>query len=408
MSGDFVQTLYFKSRPQWQAQARALGLDIELLSNPPYWVEACADPFCLQLSLSEIKQIETATANLQSMCIQIADYIVTSAQSTELLLALGIPQEFHETIKASFLHSDTSLYGRFDFVQTDSGIKLLEMNFDTPTGLPETAMMQLAWLTDMRDQGGLPESADQYNFLHEKLLHFFANPDLQPKQLHFAYYPEANQDSETVKYLAELARASGLSASMVRLNQIKAKEGILQDSDGNRIEWLFKLYPWELIFEDELRIKAKTGITLFTSLLTSGQLIMVEPCYKAIFASKAILALLYQMFPDCPYLLPTYFVQDKNKLSANYVRKPFFGREGAGVSIHIGDQTVENEKYFGPNAESEDHYVYQEYVEMPQAAGYHILIGSWLINGEPAGIGLRGDKSKITGQSAIFVPHFVS
>lgn len=403
-----MQTLYFKSRPQWQEHARALGLDIELLSNPPYWAEATADPFCLQLTLAEVKQIEMATANLQSMCKQLVEQIVGSEQSTELMLALGIPQEFHNIVKASFARSDTSLYGRFDFVQTDSGIKLLELNFDTPTGLPETAMMQLAWLADMRDHGALPQSADQYNFMHEKLLHFFANAKFQQKHLHFAYYPGATQDSETVKYLAECARASGLSVSTIGLDQIKAKEGMLEDSDGKNIEWLFKLYPWELIFEDDLGIKAKTGTTLFASLLKDSQIVMVEPCYKAIFASKALLALLYQMYPDSPYLLPTYFSYDKNKLTSSFVRKPFFGREGAGVSIHLGDQTIENEKYFGPNAESDAHYVYQQYIELPQAAGYHIILGSWLINDEPAGIGLRGDKSMITGQSAIFVPHFVA
>ncbi len=38
--------------------------------------------------------------------------------------------------------------------------------------------------------------------------------------------------------------------------------------------------------------------------------------------------------------------------------------------------------------------------------GRYALIGSWVINGESKGIGIREDASPITRDTSRFVPHF--
>ena len=37
--------------------------------------------------------------------------------------------------------------------------------------------------------------------------------------------------------------------------------------------------------------------------------------------------------------------------------------------------------------------------------GHHIVIGSWIIGDEPAGIGIREDTGLITTNTSLFVPH---
>ena len=52
-------------------------------------------------------------------------------------------------------------------------------------------------------------------------------------------------------------------------------------------------------------------------------------------------------------------------------------------------------------------YVYQEYVEPTAYSGRYPVIGSWVVGGEPAGIGIRENRTEITGNLSEFVPHII-
>ena len=43
---------------------------------------------------------------------------------------------------------------------------------------------------------------------------------------------------------------------------------------------------------------------------------------------------------------------------------------------------------------------------LPVFDGQHALIGSWVITGQPAGIGMREDRAPITTNASRFVPHY--
>jgi len=51
-------------------------------------------------------------------------------------------------------------------------------------------------------------------------------------------------------------------------------------------------------------------------------------------------------------------------------------------------------------------FVYQAYRPIQPFDGFYPIIGSWVIAGEPAGIGIREDKQAITGNTSRFVPHY--
>ena len=52
-------------------------------------------------------------------------------------------------------------------------------------------------------------------------------------------------------------------------------------------------------------------------------------------------------------------------------------------------------------------HVYQQLVEIPAHNGWYPVIGSWVIGGEPAGIGIRETTSRITDNMSHFVPHII-
>ncbi|MDP4158760.1 MAG: glutathionylspermidine synthase family protein [Bacillota bacterium] len=59
-------------------------------------------------------------------------FAVQSANE-ELLLVLGIPKEALSTVQVKVIPEMVTVIGRFDFVQTVEGIKMIEFNADTPT-----------------------------------------------------------------------------------------------------------------------------------------------------------------------------------------------------------------------------------------------------------------------------------
>jgi glutathionylspermidine synthase len=111
-------------------------------------------------------------------------------------------------------------------------------------------------------------------------------------------------------------------------------------------------------------------------------------------SNKAILALLWEMFPGHPNLLPAAFERDK--IAGPCVEKPVHGREGGGIRLLRS----------GDAGSARPGRVYQAARPLPVFDGMHALIGSWIVAGEPAGMGLREDRAAITGNTSRFVPHY--
>jgi glutathionylspermidine synthase len=50
-------------------------------------------------------------------------------------------------------------------------------------------------------------------------------------------------------------------------------------------------------------------------------------------------------------------------------------------------------------------HVYQALAPMAMAAGKTAVFGSWLVDGEPAGMGVRESTGLVTNNTSCFVPH---
>jgi glutathionylspermidine synthase len=64
-------------------------------------------------------------------------------------------------------------------------------------------------------------------------------------------------------------------------------------------------------------------------------IILLEPPWKLIMSNKSLLALLWAMYPNHKYLIPTYFVLDSTnkKNYDNWISKKVFGREGISTVL---------------------------------------------------------------------------
>lgn len=386
-----MERIEMAERPDWREQAAALGFHFHSIGGQPYWDESAHYRF----SLAEIENdIERPTSELHELCM---DLVSRAAGDEAYLRRLAIPERQWDFIRDSWLRGDPHLYGRMDFAYDGGGAaKLYELNYDTPTSLYEAAVFQWVWLEQAIERGALPRGTDQFNSLQEKLLLAFAA--LAPNvggTMHFASVRGSQEDRATVDYLADLAYQSGIQPRYVAIEDIgRTAEGRFTDAESRIIETIFKLYPWEMLFADE-----------FASSLASSRTTWIEPPWKAILSNKGALALLWELHPGHPNLLPAHFEESPSSaLPRGWVRKPLCSREGANVEITT--DAGEHVAAAGPYADFP--YIRQAFHALPRFAGHYALVGSWMVADLPAGIGMREDDSLITRDSARFVPHVIT
>ena len=409
-----MKFLSIASRPYWLEEFAELEYMEEVLNNldEPYWVETLSNPFYGAFSLAEIDDvIWQATKDLQQMSLETVDWVCNSSDSEEAMDNLSIPPEFRSLIRQSWQRQEPSLYGRFDFAfdtKCDQ-IKLLEYNADTPTSLYESSILQWLWFEDHRHKGLFHQDYDQYNSLHEQLIERFGQLNLTP--LHFASVKNCPEDYASVRYLQLCAIEAGISTHFVFMEDIGCDEdGDWFDLDNQLITNIFKLYPWEDLMIEDLQIKQPT----LYRLIAEEKISFLEPIWKAILSNKGILPIFWQLFQNHPvygkYLLEAYgenyYRPEIEYLQLKpHVKKPLFGREGQNIHIIDPEKRIpltQREGEYG-----DEGYIIQDYIQLAQYEDFSIIMGSWVVGDEPCGISLRGDRTLITSDRAIFIPHLI-
>lgn len=375
-------------RENVEAHFKDIGFQYAHLDGEQYWDESRRYVFTLR----EIEDdIETATSELDAMCLELAGRIVAS---DELMERLRIPKHARDLIAESWKRREPSLYGRFDFAYDGrSPPKLLEYNADTPTSLYESAVVQWHWLEQLIARGDLPKDADQFNSLHERLIARFA--EIAPDGfVHFGAMSESVEDFGTSAYLADCAAQSGAGAALLDMQDIGLKGSYFHDRDGRKIETLFKLYPWEWMFADEFSHAPAMRNTRF-----------LEPPWKAALSNKGMLALLWEMAPGHPNLLECYFADDPRAetFGDSYAKKPIYSREGANVALVKEGRAVAS----APGSYGAEGYVRQALHLLPELGGAYPVIGAWLVGGAPAGMSVREDATPLTSNRSRFIPHVI-
>jgi glutathionylspermidine synthase len=376
-------------RADFAEQAEKIGFAFSHIDGEPYWDESVRYIF----SLREIEDdLEKATTELAALCHDLVRRISVTPRMME---RLGVPAHARDVIAESWRRRDPSLYGRFDFAYDGKGPpKLLEFNADTPTSLFESSVVQWHWLEQLIAAGHLPGGADQFNSLHDKLIARWKQIGAG-RFLHLACMTSSVEDTGTTVYVGECARQADIETSLIDMRDIGlSRDGRFIDRTGRDIELMFKLYPWEWMFDEAFG----RGPAL-------REARWVEPAWKSLLSNKGMLALLWEMAPDHPNLLPCYFEGDPRSrdLGASYARKPLYSREGGNVELHDGAETI-----LGPDlAYGGQGHVLQALCRLPDFSGNYPVLGCWLVGDAPAGMGVREDVSPVTSNRSRFIPHAI-
>jgi glutathionylspermidine synthase len=373
-----VRRISIDPRPNWQTEVEKYGFMFHTLRGEPYWDETAV----YQFTRAEIDTLDYATEDLHKMCLALVEEVVDKRMFGLFL----IPQEYEEYVVKSWETREPSVYGRFDLAYDGTNPpKMLEYNADTPTALLEASVAQWDWLKAVDGRG------DQFNMIHDRLIEAWkAVYERDPGPVHFAQLGNLDtpEDYITAEYMRDVAIQAGFKTAHLDVEQIgwDQPQKSFVDETGFPIHRCFKLYPWEWMVRED-----------FGPFVRQARTKWVEPAWKMILSCKSILPLLYERHPDSPLLLPASF---DPLPSGSYVRKPVHAREGANIQVVIDGRLVLDTEgpYEGP-------YVYQALAPLKPHDGRYPVIGSWVINGWPSGIGIREDNALVTRNTSRFVPH---
>lgn len=381
-----MRRLVVTPRDNWIGRAEEVGFTYHSLGRAPedasgvYWDESVAYEF----ERAEIDALEAAIAELQRLCLAAVGHVV---RHPEEMGKFGIPARYWPYIIKSWDREDPYWMGRFDLAYHPDAqmIKLLEYNADTPTLVIETALVQWFWLVD-RHPG-----ADQFNMLHELLLERLKEigrgiPSGEP--LYFAGLHLLPEEAAHMRYFTDLAGQAGISTKLIEMADIGWHEdrGFV-DLEGRRIQFMHKLYPWEWMAREA-----------FGAVLPGADIGILEPPWKMLLSNKALLPLLWHLFPDHPNLLASGW--DRKDVGADYIAKPILGREGANITLVRDGAEVETGGSYGTEPR-----VFQDLAKVPVFAGQHAIVGSWVVGDRPAGIIMRESGSPIVVNTSKVLPH---
>ncbi|RKK06884.1 hypothetical protein BFJ66_g17365 [Fusarium oxysporum f. sp. cepae] len=418
-----------KTRPNFTRLVQSQGLVYADYTVPnarePYW----PDDRYYSFTSKEIALLEDASKDVFNMCCEALDYLVEHPDIVSGKMA--VPAFTLKHIVESWTREPAwgSVYGRFDVCfggldHPDERLrtpKFYEFNADTPTSIVEAACIQWLWL----QQTGLGN--DQFNSVTERLVEGWKrNLEIIEKKLghkpvvYFAIAQEpSGEDAMNTTLLAETCREAGWTPKHIYMDEIclSKKDGRFYDSDGDHIDVVFKLYPWEYMIEEPFAEACFEDMSNIGKRDDAGNYIggtvWIEAPYKMLWSNKALFAILWELFEDDPrsqWLLPTYLESEAPASFTDYARKPIFAREGCDISLRKDGETLDDNStgYYGSEG-----YILQELAVLPdfkdaQNVSHYPVIGLWIVDGEPAGMGIREDDRPITTNTSTFIPHSIS
>ncbi|CAF4224674.1 unnamed protein product [Rotaria sp. Silwood2] len=188
----------------------------------------------------------------------------------------------------------------------------------------------------------------------------------------------------------------------IMTNDLYWKDSKIIDNEGCNVELVWKLWMWETIFTNYIQCEKEGNLTrqinnehpYLCQIFLNDQIKVIEPLWKVIPSNKAILPILWLLYPNHPNLLRSEYILTNDLKQMPFVKKPIVGRCGQNVTLYDvnGDSVIDETKgnFVDRNC------IYQELFSLTNFDGYYPIIGSWIVHGLFAGFGIREDKKLIT------------
>ncbi|UJR31235.1 hypothetical protein I4U23_018737 [Adineta vaga] len=342
--------------------------------------------------------IGSTSNELHQMFLDATNYVV---ENDDLLKRFCIPEVFWPKLRQSWLNEkDLSLTGRFDLAFDGQQLKVFEYNADSASALFEIAVIQEKWAQAVKLDHTFMSGFQIHRLLLKNWQLICTN--LNVKRVHLLIDDDQDEILTSLYMQYVLKQANIDSKLCILYNDLFWKDSKIVDNEGYEVELVWKTWMWESIFSDYLEGE-KTGKLnekingqhpRLCEILLNDQIKVIEPLWKVIPSNKAILPVLWSMFPNHPHLLRSEWTLPDDLKQNGYVKKPIVGRCGHNVTLYgaKGDSILDETQ----GKFTDRDFIYQQLFSLPKYDDYYAIFGSWIIHGLFSGFGIREDKKLIT------------
>lgn len=333
-------------------------------------------------------ELRIATNELHNMFMGATN---VTLRHDHLLERFDIPRELWPRLRQSWAdHGTKMITGRFDFALSKHGIKAYEYNADSASCHLECGKIQLKW----SDQVGCHDGWCPGEDLFDELVHVWHSRQIAGT-LHILIDAEPEETYHGL-YMKSAMEAAGITVKIITGTDRFRRDGSgrIVDSDGEPINTVWKTWAWETaleVFRDASK-RPSSGNPGLADVLFDPSIMVYEPLWSLVTSNKAMLAVLWDLFPGSPWLLNTQFELTEQLRASGYVEKPVAGRSGSNIRIVNAEKDVVESTRGKFDTQPP---VYQAYFRMPKVDGHNIQLSTFTVDGKYAGSCARVDPSPI-------------
>ena len=342
--------------------------------------------------------IGSASNEIHRMFMDATNYVI---ENDDLLKKFCIPEIFWPKIRQSWLNEkDLTLSGRFDLAFDGQQIKVFEYNADSASALLEVAVIQEKWAQAVKLNRTFMSGFQLHRLLGKSWKQICLNLNIEHVHLLIDNDPD---EILTSLYIQRVLKEANVESKLCVLrNDLHWKDSKIIDKDGCEVQLVWKTWMWESAFTDYLQAEQSENLNRridgecprLHEILFNDRIRVIEPLWKVIPSNKAILPVLWSMFPNHPYLLRSDWTLTNDLKRDGYVKKPIVGRCGHNITLYDADGDSILDETEGKFVDR--NYIYQKLFSLPKYDGYYAIFGSWIIQGLFSGFGIREDKKLIT------------
>ncbi len=352
-------------------------------------------------------ELKRATNELHAMMMHATNYVL---QDDTRLEKFNIPSVLWPKIHRSWDNRRNHMItGRFDFCMTERGLKLYEYNSDSAACHMECGKVQGAWAKHF----GVHLGTDPGEDLQEQLAEAWRDSRVDGP-IHIMIDREIDETYHAL-FMKAAMEAGGLSCRLVRgVDGLRwDEEGNVCDATGEPIRWIWKTWAWETAL-DQLRKEAdedaqnavlnarlRNSAPRLMDVLFHPDTIVFEPLWTLVTSNKALLPVLWQMFPENRYLLDTGYKLTPSLRDRGYVSKPIAGRRGHNVTIVDQNAGVVGETQ---GRFDDQDLIYQELSPLPRLSDRYVQLCTFSVLGTYGGACIRTDPSPIIVADSDLLP----
>jgi glutathionylspermidine amidase/synthetase len=374
------------------------------------------------MPLDAERALAEVTNELQKRFLEASAYVLEGGLGDAAATMFGIPSFLWPRVQASWRRSGRDgsdlLVARYDVTLTAQGPKCYEYNCDSASCLFECAVTQDAYAQAVGADAGRSAGHD----VHDRLVETWRRLGIVGP-LHIMCDDVDVEERYHAQYMKAAAEEAGIACRLVvgdpalALAWAADGSGDVQDAEGCPVRTVWKTWSWRTAVTQlqvarqqdrngEVGVASCRAPPSLADVLFHPRIQTFEPLWTLVPSSKAILPILWRLFPHHPCLLKADFCITDRLHRSGYAIKPINGRGGADVQLVSGrreQELEEQEQEAGAASDEKTQHkvklrgsvVYQELCPLPRYGPMRVQLSPWVVGGSYAGTVLRFDEKDV-------------